>query len=143
VIDTEEAPPHVEVNLADTMSILYTSGTTGPPKGCVLSHGYYGRAGRVVSNALELTSTDVLYTAMPLFHAGARLLVLNAALLRGLPAIIDPAFSARRFLPRAAEIGATVVIGVGSCRGEPVRAVRKSPASEAASSLSRRTSTWA
>lgn len=130
VIDTDEAPPHVEVNLADTMSIVYTSGTTGLPKGCILSHGYYARAGRVVANALELTSSDVLYTAMPLFHAGARLLVLNAALLRGLPAIIDPAFSARRFLPRAAEIGATVVIGVGAM-GHALLALPESPVDRA------------
>lgn len=130
VVETDAPAPAVEVRLEDTMSILYTSGTTGLSKGCVLSHGYYLRGGRVLADAQRLTSTDVLYTTMPLFHAGARLLVLNAALLHGIPAIIDPVFSARRFLPRAAEVGATVVIGVGAM-GHAMLATEESPADRA------------
>jgi carnitine-CoA ligase len=57
---------------------------------------------------------DVLFTSLPLFHGGARMMVLTAALLRGVPVTIDSAFSARRFFPRAREVGATVVVGIGA-----------------------------
>jgi crotonobetaine/carnitine-CoA ligase len=108
--DVPQTPPVP----GDVMSIMFTSGTTGLAKGCVLSHGYYTRCGRITGDALGLSSSDSIYSSLPLFHGGARLLVLTAALVRGLPVTIDPAFSARKFLPRAREVGATVTIGVGA-----------------------------
>lgn len=107
-------PPPVEVGAADLMSIVYTSGTTGEPKGCMLSHGYYTRVARAMGEASELTADDVLLTAMPLFHGAARMMVLTAGLLHGRPVVIEPQFSAREFFPRAREVGATVAYGVGA-----------------------------
>jgi crotonobetaine/carnitine-CoA ligase len=107
-------PPEIQVRPEDTMSIVYTSGTTGMPKGCVLSHGYYTRSGRLNGDALELGDGDALYSALPLYHAGGRLIVLMSGLYRGLPVHLDPAFSARGFFRRAAETDATVAIGVGA-----------------------------
>jgi crotonobetaine/carnitine-CoA ligase len=106
--------PEVAVAPGDTMSIVYTSGTTGLPKGCILSNGYYIRSGGVVVDALGIADDDVLFTSLPLFHGGARMMVLTAALLRGVPVTIDSAFSARRFFPRAREVGATIVVGIGA-----------------------------
>jgi crotonobetaine/carnitine-CoA ligase len=121
-IELDDRPPAVTVNPADTMSIMFTSGTTGLAKGCVLSHGYYVRAGTVTADGFGLSSDDSLFSSLPLFHGGARLLVLTAALTRGIPVTIDSAFSARRFLPRAREIGATVIAGVGAM-GQAIMAV--------------------
>jgi crotonobetaine/carnitine-CoA ligase len=115
-------PPALTLNPADTMSIMFTSGTTGLAKGCVLSHGYYVRAGTVTADAFGLGPEDSLFSCLPLFHGGARLLVLTAALTRGIPVTIDSAFSARRFLPRAREVRATVVAGVGAM-GQAILAV--------------------
>lgn len=108
------APLGVELRPADLMSIVYTSGTTGQPKGCMLSHGYYTRVARVMGDANEYTCDDVLITAMPLFHGAARMMVLMAGLAHGLPVVIEPEFRAATFLRRSREVGATVAYGVGA-----------------------------
>ena len=107
-------PPRVELKPSDLMSIVYTSGTTGQPKGCMLSHGYYTRVGRVMGEANEYRPDDVLMTAMPLFHGAARMMVLMAGLLHGLHVVIEPEFRGSGFLARAAEVGATIAYGVGA-----------------------------
>jgi crotonobetaine/carnitine-CoA ligase len=106
--------PEVEVTATQLMSIVYTSGTTGFPKGCMLPHGYYLRCGQVMVDTVELTDDDVLLTAMPLFHGACRMLVLAAGLLRGIEVCIEPEFRASTFLHRAAEVGATFALGVGA-----------------------------
>jgi len=114
LFDSGEAPPDVELSPADTMSILYTSGTTGLPKGCVASHGYYCRSGELIGAALEVTGDDVLFAGLPLFHAGARLVTVTLPLVYGIPAYIQRTFSARAYFPRAREVGATLMIAVGA-----------------------------
>jgi crotonobetaine/carnitine-CoA ligase len=108
------SPPVVALQPDDLMSIVYTSGTTGQPKGCMLSHGYYTRVARAMGQAEELTVDDVLLTALPLFHGAARMMVLTTGLAHGLPVVIEPEFRPRTFLARAAEVGATIVNGVGA-----------------------------
>jgi crotonobetaine/carnitine-CoA ligase len=102
------------VNAADTMSILYTSGTTGLPKGCVASHGYYIRSGRLIGSALEVGPGDVLFAALPLFHAGARLVTVTLPLVFGIPAYLQSSFSASNYFPQARRVGATLMIAVGA-----------------------------
>jgi carnitine-CoA ligase len=110
----EAAPPTVTVNPADTMSIMYTSGTTGFPKGCLLSHGYYQRAARAVGRGVEVTERDVLFTALPMFHAAAMFSTVIGGLVHGTSAVIEPGFSASNFLTRAAEVDATIAFAVGA-----------------------------
>jgi crotonobetaine/carnitine-CoA ligase len=111
---SQDAPPEVEIAASDVMSIVYTSGTTGLPKGCVLPNGYYCRSGLTNANALGFEETDAIYCMLPLFHGGGRMLVLIAGLQKGIPVAFDAAFSARGFFPRAIETEATVVIGMGA-----------------------------
>ncbi|MGR3467622.1 MAG: AMP-binding protein, partial [Shimia sp.] len=67
----------------DLAAILYTSGTTGRPKGAMLSHG------NLVSNALTLTelwrftARDRLLHALPIFHTHGLFVALNVALCAG------------------------------------------------------------
>lgn len=98
----------------DLVSIVYTSGTTGLPKGCMLPHGYYSRVSRCGVDFLGLGPDDVHLTAMPLFHAAARLLVVGSALFTGGTAAIMETFRPQRLLEVAVEIGATVTGGVGA-----------------------------
>ena len=114
LFDHGDAPLAVELTAADTMSILYTSGTTGLPKGCVASHGYYCRSAEIIGAALEVTEGDILFAGLPLFHAGARLVTVTLPLVYGIPAYLQGTFSARAYFPRAKEVGATLMIAVGA-----------------------------
>jgi crotonobetaine/carnitine-CoA ligase len=109
-----EAPvPSPDLEPSSLMAILYTSGTTGMPKGCMLPHGWYMNGARVASEMLEYRTDDVLFTALPLFHAWAQGIVMGA-LVHHLTAWVDPIFSVTRLLDRFLETGASVFTGVGA-----------------------------
>ncbi len=98
---------------ADTVAIMYTSGTTGLPKGCMLPHGYHTLGPTESNTLLEYSSDDVMYTALPLFHGWARGMLFGA-LVHGASVVIDAEFSPTKALQRMAECGATVFSGVGA-----------------------------
>jgi long-chain acyl-CoA synthetase len=56
----------------DTATLVYTSGTTGPPKGCLLSHANLLAASRMYAERLEIDSSHSLYQFLPLAHVLAR-----------------------------------------------------------------------
>jgi crotonobetaine/carnitine-CoA ligase len=118
--------PVSKVDPEEINAIIYTSGTTGLPKGCMLTHGYCARASQISAHYLNLGPDDTHLTAMPLFHAAARLLVLGAALHSGGKAAIINGFSPSRLINVARDIGATVIGGVGSM-GVALLGLPKSP----------------
>ncbi len=107
------AAPEVDLIAADTVAIMYTSGTTGMPKGCMIPNGYHTRAPIEANTLLEYGSGDVLYSALPLFHGWARGMLFGA-LVHGVTAVLDAEFSPGAALTRFAETGATVFSGVGA-----------------------------
>ncbi len=60
------------VSAQDVATLVYTSGTTGPPKGCLLTHANLMSATRTYGERLQLNSTHVLYQFLPLAHVLAR-----------------------------------------------------------------------
>jgi crotonobetaine/carnitine-CoA ligase len=109
---TATLPPS-ELTPSSLLSIMYTSGTTGLPKGCMLPHGWYVNGSQVASEMVEYRSDDVVCTALPLFHAWAQGMVMGA-LVHGLTAVIEEVFSASSLVQRFAETGASVFSGVGA-----------------------------
>ncbi|ALJ16388.1 AMP-binding protein [Sphingopyxis macrogoltabida] len=113
-VASASAPMAVELAGHDLCVILYTSGTTGPSKGCMISHGYYTWIPEILRRAGWHEGADTLMTATPLFHTNAQIWVLASALSCGGRAIIEPVFHASTFIDRAGELGATVIRIMGS-----------------------------
>jgi carnitine-CoA ligase len=103
-----------DVEPSDVCAIIYTSGTTGPSKGCTITHGYYCNLINVFVDAGWYEKGDIVFGANPLFHfSGQTWLVAAALAIRG-SAIVEPAFSASKYMARIRETGATVAMGMGA-----------------------------
>ncbi|MFE2093446.1 long-chain fatty acid--CoA ligase [Streptomyces sp. NPDC059460] len=97
----------------DTAVVLYTSGTTGEPKGAELTHGNLTRNCDIVANdLLQLTPDDVIFGGLPLFHAFGQTCALNAAVASGACVTLLPRFDAEKTLAMLAGHGVTVFAAV-------------------------------
>jgi len=98
-------------------SILYTSGTTGRPKGCILSHGYEVASGAWYASlggvAGLRTAGDRIYNPLPLYHANAGVVSLIGAILTGNCQVQPDRFHPQRWWREVAETGATIVHYLG------------------------------
>lgn len=106
--------PAAPVTFADQAALLFTSGTTGRSKGCILSHRYFIAQATILLRDFELAHNDVLYCPFPLFHADATALTTVPALLLGATAAISRRFSATRFWDEVRESEATVFDFMGA-----------------------------
>ena len=100
----------VERGPGDLAALLYTSGTTGRPKGAMLTHANLFSNAEVLHAAWGFRRGDVLLHMLPLFHTHGLFVACHTSLLNGSPMIFCPRFDAAeacRLLPRA-----TVFMGV-------------------------------
>src|SRR5262249_32621278 len=82
-----EMPP---LTAESPAALLYTSGTTGRPKGALLDHGNFLAQGRGALEVWRWTSDDVLVHALPLFHLHGLGMGLHGTLLSGGSARLVP-----------------------------------------------------
>ena len=97
-------------------SLLYTSGTTGPPKGCVLSNAYYLNAGdwyRRLGGLAKLEEGERILNPLPLFHMNAQAVTATAAMQLGGCLIAPDRFHPRTWWRDVVETRATVVHYLG------------------------------
>ena len=94
----------------DLAALLYTSGTTGKPKGAMLTHRNLASNAATLVAHWGITASDVLLHALPIFHAHGLFVAANTSFLAGVRMVFLPRFEAADIVRRMA--GATVFMGV-------------------------------
>lgn len=88
-----EKLPAFYVNTGDPALILYTSGTTGHPKGAVLNQGNLAQDAQSIIDIWEIRHTDTLCHALPLFHTHGLCFALHTSLIAGAHVLLLDHFS--------------------------------------------------
>ena len=106
-------PPDVVVRAEDVANFQYTSGTTGFPKACMLTHDYWLRTAWLITAGAELRTDDVVLMAQPFSYMDPQWMAV-ACLIGGLPLVVLPRFSASGFWPAIRQHRATVSYVLGT-----------------------------
>jgi long-chain acyl-CoA synthetase len=117
IFEHEPDPDVVERDDDDTAVILYTSGTTGQPKGAELTHANLKRNATVASNLFSLDERVVVLGALPLFHSFGQTCGMNATILAGGCLSLIPRFEPAKALEIIQRDGVTVFEGVPTMYG--------------------------
>ena len=109
----DAALPDTEIDPVATYLLLFTSGTSGAPKACILSQGRLRRQSTGLTMMQQLEPDDVLYCTMPLFHSNAIITSFGPWLICGGTLVLRRRFSASGFLPDVRKYGVTYFNYVG------------------------------
>ena len=93
--------------------LIFTSGTSGAPKAVIYSHARVLRNSAMLVERQHMSTDDVSYVPMPLFHSSAMLMGLLPPLISGGAAALRRHFSASGFLPDVRRYGVTMFCYVG------------------------------
>ncbi|HEY8584511.1 MAG TPA: AMP-binding protein, partial [Capillimicrobium sp.] len=101
----------------DTAVILYTSGTTGTPKGAELTHDNLRRNAEVSRDLHDVGPQDTVLGALPLFHSFGQTCTLNAGILAGATITLLPRFDPAKALEIFQRDAVTIFMGVPTMYG--------------------------
>lgn len=111
---SDDTPVEVVVKPGDLACLIYTSGTTGPAKGCMVSHNYICNLARQNNGIYDISSDDVMWTCLPLFHLNAICVsVMSSMLALGRVAVV-PRFSVSNFWAEIVRSKATIASVLGT-----------------------------
>jgi acyl-CoA synthetase (AMP-forming)/AMP-acid ligase II len=113
----------------DRALILYTSGTTGKPKGALHTQGSLAANTAALRAAWRLGPDDRLLHCLPLHHLHGLVVGVMSCLAAGTPIVLEPGFDAERIVARLAETGATLFFGVPAMYAQLVQAAPLAPPS--------------
>ncbi len=100
------------LNEEETAVVMYTSGTTGKPKGVMLSHKNVYETAEIWSESMKMTGEDRMYICTPLFHCAGSHVFAVPTMYRGGTIVIEEAFSPDRTLKNLVETQASIFFGV-------------------------------
>ncbi len=101
------APARPDLGPRHTAAIMFTSGTTGRPKGVEITQANYSFCGKVMAERAGFGPGHRLLVVLPLFHGNAQYYSFAAAIWSGAAVVLQPGFSASGFCAQAAAGGAT------------------------------------
>ena len=114
LLAADATAPSVSVRPSDLATFIYTGGTTGPSKGCMLSHNYHEALARQIGICWGRTADDVVWTPLPLFHFNAIVTAVLGPLVYGGRAAIYRRFSVSNFWSEMNRTGATITSTLGT-----------------------------
>lgn len=106
--------PEVSVQPSDLSMLIYTGGTTGPSKGCMVTHNYACALARQAIDMNGRTSDTINWTPLPLFHMNATCTSVLAQMIVGGRLAVYPRFSVSNFWSEIERTGANDVNLLGS-----------------------------
>jgi carnitine-CoA ligase len=111
---SDGSPMSPRVNPGDLAMLIYTGGTTGPSKGCMISHNYCCNQAHQTITTSKRTRDEIHYTTLPLYHFNSVSTAIVASSLIGAQVSIGPRFSVTKFWPEIERTGARIVSILGS-----------------------------
>jgi long-chain acyl-CoA synthetase len=119
---------YVQRDASDDAVFLYTSGTTGKPKGAVMSHlNMLMNAQLSATNVIEIATDDVVLAVLPLFHSFGQTCVMNASFVNGATLVMMPRFDGARALELMVAHKVTLFEGVPTMYIGLLEAARNDP----------------
>jgi carnitine-CoA ligase len=113
----DDTPLRDKPQPSDLACLIYTAGTTGPSKGCMLSYNFMCNLARLQLRAGPATESDITITPLPLFHMNAVCVGVLSNILVGARVAILPRFSVSNFWPEVQRSGATIASILGGMGG--------------------------
>lgn len=114
LLTADATDPGVEVRPDALGTFVYTGGTTGPSKGCMLAHNYHVALATQIGVCWERTAADVVWTPLPLFHFNAIVTAVLGPMVFGGRSAIYKKFSVSNFWPEMNRVGATITSTLGT-----------------------------
>ena len=109
-----DADTEIRLQPGDIAGIIYTGGTTGPSKGCILSQNYIANQALRTREMCDPRPGEVNWTCLPLFHLNAVVVTILYSVVSGTTAAITPRFSLSGFWADIEKSGASVASVLGS-----------------------------